>query len=77
MGNSKIVFAYPPKESVCIGRDIPLANKLCWRLPTILSMTDEDGIEHEWSLIDLLDGLTILAEKAKKNPPKKGGKYEP
>ena len=45
----------------------PQATKIIWGYPDMVEMTDKDGKIHTYSIIELLDGLKILAQQMKKD----------
>lgn len=43
----------------------PKPTKIIWESPDKVEMKDEDGDVHTYSIIKILDGLTVLADKLK------------
>ena len=57
--------ALDPADVITCKLDRPKADKIIWGFPDKLEMTDDAGVVHTYSIIEILDGLTQIARKNK------------
>lgn len=58
--------ALDPADVITCKIDPPKPEKIVWGYPDKLEMTDDAGVVHTYSIIELLDGLKALARKLQK-----------
>lgn len=59
--------ALNPADVVTCKIDQPKPEKIIWGYPDKLEMTDDIGVVHTYSIIELLDGLQRLARAEQKD----------